>query len=155
VGSEDVYAQIDVEYIQALVGANLATHFDPADNIVSEHLGHLHLDDPVVQRDLVARFHNAGQGLKAHGHALVVSDDGLGGEDEFIACPENIAFAVQLAYPHFGAGKVCHDGKPSALFMSGFAELEDVGGVIGEIPMRIIEAGNIHPGRDHLAHHLR
>ncbi len=147
-------AQVDSRQIQPLARTQLAPDKQSTLDVVAFDLHHLQLNAAVVQEQDVALLDDCGQTREVHEDTLLIADDFVRGQRECIAPLQLDRLFSQLPNPNLRARKVGHDRHAFAGRTSCTAKIVDRCFMPGKIAMGEVEAGDIHPGMQHLQHDL-
>ena len=111
---EGADAQIDAGQIEAFTGTQLPPDQHLAADLPAGRFQHLELDDAVVQKKPVPRPHGLRQFRKGDRNPVDGPFDLFRGQGKDVADPQFDRLFGELAEPDLRAGKIGHDGHPSA-----------------------------------------
>ena len=112
-------AEIDARQVQSLARTQLAADGDRAFHVVAGDALDDELDEAVVEKEPVARLHDARQRLEAHRDALRVADDVFIREREAVARHELNRLRLDLPEAHLRPRQIGHDRHAPARRLRG------------------------------------
>ncbi len=147
-------AQVNARQVEALAGAQFAADGHLAADLGPRRFFHHQLDQPVVEKEPIARLHHLGQRLEAHRNPLPVADHVLAGQREVLARVQLDRLGLDLAEAHLGARQVGHDGHAPAHGPFRGPQARDALAMAGQVAMREVQTRHVQSRADEALQHL-